>query len=186
MTVAIVSSILFCYRFFVTFFPILPGYVPATEAQLARMREEREKTVDPFWTWVIRGAAIAFLLGFIALYSLVRIEAIQATVQTVEEIQRVKAELPARAPAVAGTAYPQRPAAYKNYYLLSSAVLNAKSDDYEPVGFSHRIHDELTEGDCGVCHHRYAIGRGRPRGGGYQGAACGNGYEAGRLLRVLP
>ena len=35
MTIAIVSSILFCYRFFVTFFPILPGYVPATEAQLA-------------------------------------------------------------------------------------------------------------------------------------------------------
>ncbi len=80
MTVAIVSSILFCYRFFVTFFPILPGYVPATDAQLARMREEREKTVNPFWTWVIRGAAIAFLLGFIALYNLVHIEAIQATV----------------------------------------------------------------------------------------------------------
>ncbi len=28
MTLAIVSSILFCYRFFVTFFPILPGYLP--------------------------------------------------------------------------------------------------------------------------------------------------------------
>ena len=28
MTIAIVSSILFCYRFFVTFFPILPGYQP--------------------------------------------------------------------------------------------------------------------------------------------------------------
>jgi hypothetical protein len=46
--------------------------------------------------------------------------------------------------------------AYKNFYLLNSAVLNAKSDDYEPVGFAHRIHDELTGGDCGVCHHRYA------------------------------
>ncbi len=47
MTFAIVSSILFCYRFFVTFFPILPGYLPATEVQLARIREEREKTVSP-------------------------------------------------------------------------------------------------------------------------------------------
>jgi octaheme c-type cytochrome (tetrathionate reductase family) len=160
MTVAIVSSILFCYRFFVTFFPILPGYVPATEAQLARMREEREKTVDPFWTWAIRGAAIAFLLGFIGLYSLVRIEAFQTTVQTVEEVRRVKAELPVPGPAVPGTAYPERPSAYKNFYLLNSAVLNAKSDDYEPVGFAHRIHDELTGGDCGVCHHRYATAAG--------------------------
>ena len=57
---------------------------------------------------------------------------------------------------MAGTAYPERPDGYKNYYLLSSAVLGAKSDDYEPVRFSHRIHDELTGGDCGVCHHRYA------------------------------
>jgi len=160
MTVAIVSSILFCYRVFVTFFPILPGYMPATEDQLARMREEREKTVSPFWTWVIRGSAIAFLLGFIALYNLVHFEAIQATVQTVEEIQRVKAESPAPAVTMAGTAYPERPSAYKNFYLLNSEVLGAKSDDYEPVGFAHRIHDELTEGDCGVCHHRYAMAPG--------------------------
>ena len=55
MTIAIVSSILFCYRFFVTFFPILPGYVPATDDELERLREERERTVSPFWTWVIRG-----------------------------------------------------------------------------------------------------------------------------------
>ena len=160
MTVAIVSSILFCYRFFVTFFPILPGYVPMTEEQLARMREEREKTVDPFWTWVIRGAAIAFLLGFIALYNVVHFEAIQATVQTVEEVRRVKAESPTPATAVAGTAYPQRPVDYKNFYLLNNAVLGAKSDDYEPVGFAHRIHDELAGGDCGVCHHRYATAAG--------------------------
>jgi octaheme c-type cytochrome (tetrathionate reductase family) len=160
MTIAIVSSILFCYRFFVTFFPILPGYVPATEIQLARMREEREKTVDPFWTWAIRGAAIAFLLGFIGLFSLVRIEAFQTTVQTVEEVKRVKAEVPARATAVAGTAYPQRPEAYKNYYFLSSAVLGAKADDYEPVRFSHRIHDGLTGGDCGACHHRQGMAEG--------------------------
>jgi octaheme c-type cytochrome (tetrathionate reductase family) len=160
MTVAIVSSILFCYRFFVTFFPILPGYVPATDTELARMRAEREKTVDPFWTWAIRGTAIAFLLGFIALYSLVRIQAYQATVQTVEEVRRVQAEPPALAAPVAGTRYPQRPEAYKNYYRLSSAVLNATADDYEPVLFAHRIHDGLTQGDCGVCHHRQGMAEG--------------------------
>jgi octaheme c-type cytochrome (tetrathionate reductase family) len=160
MTIAIVSSILFCYRVFVTFFPVLPGYVPETEAQLVRMGEEREKTVDPFWTWVIRGIAIALMLDFITLYNLVHFEAHQATVRTVEEIRRVKTEQPVRPAPVAGAAYPQRPEAYKNYYLLNSAVLGAKSDDYEPVRFSHRIHDELTGGDCGVCHHRFSTAGG--------------------------
>ena len=156
MTIAIVSSILFCYRFFVTFFPILPGYVPTTDFQLARMREERERTVNPFWTWVIRGAAIACLLSFIALYSVVHIEAIQASARTVQEVQRVTAQVRSAAAPNGGPRYPQRPTDYKNFYLLDSQVLKSRADDYEPVPFSHRIHDELVEGDCGVCHHRYS------------------------------
>jgi octaheme c-type cytochrome (tetrathionate reductase family) len=160
MTFAIVSSILFCYRFFVTFFPVLPGYVPTPEVELAQMRDEREKTVSPFWTWVIREIGIACLLGFVLLYSMVHIEAIQATVNIVQGVQRVKAALPAPTLATGGAAYPQRPAAYKNFYLLNNPLLSSKSDDYEPVGFSHRIHDELVGGDCGVCHHRYATSEG--------------------------
>ena len=152
MTVAIVSSIMFCYRFVVTYFPILSGYTPPTEAQLARMREERALTVSPFWTWVIRGAAVAFLLGFIGLYNLVHTQAQQATVATVEEIRRVRAEIPVRA--ATPQVYPQRPEAYRNYYVLSSSVPGARADDYEPVLFSHRIHDGLTGGDCAACHHR--------------------------------
>ncbi len=156
MTVAIVSSILFCYRYFVTFFPVLPGFVQTMELQPVRLREERERTVSPFWTWVIRGSGIAFLLGFVGLYSLVHIEAIQASVRTVRDVLRVQAQSSASATMVAGPGYPQRPSGYKNFYVLDSRVLNDRSDDYEPVGFSHRIHDELVEGDCGVCHHRYS------------------------------
>ena len=156
MTIAIVSSILFCYRFFVTFFPILPGYVPTLEVQLARMREERERTVSPFWTWAIRGTAIGCLVVFIGLYSVVHIEAIQASVKTVQEVRRVRAEPGVSFAGTPGSAYPQRPSAYKNFYLLDSAVLKTKADDYEPVAFSHRIHDGLTGGDCGTCHHRYS------------------------------
>ncbi len=124
MTMAIVSSILFCYRFFVTFFPILPGYVPLTAEQLARMREEREKTVSPFWTWVIRGAAIVFLLVFVVLYSVVHEEAIQATDQDRDGNERVKAaSRPEAAQVASASAYPQRPAAYRNFYLLDSDLL---------------------------------------------------------------
>jgi octaheme c-type cytochrome (tetrathionate reductase family) len=160
MTVAIVSSILLCYRFLVTFFPILPGYVAPSHAQLIALREERAKTVSPFWTWVIRGTGMAFLISFVVLYVLVHKEAIQASARTVKEVQRVIAGLPAPAVTGQGPAYPHRPSAYKNFYILDSPVLRAQSDDYEPVGFSHRIHDELVGGDCGVCHHRYAMSEG--------------------------
>jgi octaheme c-type cytochrome (tetrathionate reductase family) len=159
MTIAIVSSIMFCYRLLVTYFPILPGYVPVTPEQLALRREERAKTVSPFWTWVIRFSAIGFLFVFIGLYIVVHEKAVQATVRTVEEVNRVKAAQPVHA-AVAVASYPQRPEAYKNFYLLDSDYLNSRSEDYEPVPFAHRIHDEWTGGDCGVCHHRYAMSEG--------------------------
>jgi len=156
MTVAIVSSILFCYRLLVTFFPILPGFVPATEEQLARLREERAKTVPPFWTWVIRLSAIAVLLGFIVTYFVVHESAVEATQRTVAEVQRVTTEEPTHVEP-GGGGYPQRPDAYRNFYRLANPALNAASDDYEPVPFAHRIHDNLTGGDCGACHHRYAM-----------------------------
>ncbi len=155
MTIAIVSSILFCYRLLVTFFPILPGYVPATSAQLASLREERARTVPSRWTWVIRASAVAVLLGFVLTYSLVHRSAIAASRETVAEVQRVTAAEPVHVEATRD-AYPLRPDRYRRVYVLSNPMLNAASDDYEPVAFSHRIHDELNGGDCGVCHHRYS------------------------------
>jgi len=156
MTIAIVSSILFCYRLLVTYFPILPGWVPPSHEQLRRLRDEREHTVSPAGTWVIRGSALAVLAGFVVTYFLVHRAAFQAAERTVAEVRRVTAAEPVHLepPEVA---YPQRPGAYRNFYLLDSAVLNEGTDDYEPVAFSHRIHDELTDGDCAACHHRYAM-----------------------------
>jgi octaheme c-type cytochrome (tetrathionate reductase family) len=54
------------------------------------------------------------------------------------------------------SAYPNRPPGYENFYELKSAFLAERSDDYEPVGFSHRIHDEIVGGDCSACHHRFS------------------------------
>jgi octaheme c-type cytochrome (tetrathionate reductase family) len=154
MTFAIIASILFCYRFFVTYFPILPGYVPATQAQLAEAREQRALAVSPFWTWVIRGAAAAFLLGFVAIYNVVHVTAERGSMRLVEDVRRVQAAVPVFA--MVPSAYPNRPPGYENFYELKSEFLAQRSDDYEPVAFSHRIHDELTSGDCSACHHRFS------------------------------
>lgn len=156
MTIAIVSSILFCYRLLVTFFPILPGYVPATAEQLARLREERERTVSPRLTWVIRISAIAVLGAFVLVYFLVHKTAVEASERTVAEVERVIKEEPVHVSPPSLPA-PLRPEAYRKVYVMSDPGLNAASDDYEPVAFAHRIHDNITGGDCGVCHHRYSM-----------------------------
>lgn len=155
MTVAIVSSIMFCYRLLVTYFPILPGYVPATREQLARLRDERARTVSPRMTWAIRVVAIAVLFGFVITYFLVHRSAVAASERTVAEVQRVIAEEPVHLQP-SGVAAPLRPERYRRVYVMANPALNAASDDYEPVAFAHRIHDNLTGGDCGVCHHRYS------------------------------
>jgi len=155
MTVAIVSSILFCYRLLVTFFPILPGYVPETAEQRALLREERARTVSPHLTWVIRISAVAVLVGFVAAYNLVHQSALASSERTVAQVQRVIAAKPVHVEPPSG-APPLRPERYRRRYVLSNPLLNAATDDYEPVAFAHRIHDEITGGDCGVCHHRYS------------------------------
>jgi len=154
MTIAIVSSILFCYRFFVTFFPILPGYQPERVAEMARIRDARARTVSPAWTWAIRGAAVAFLLGFVAVYNVVHVTAERGSMRLVRDVSRVQTAAPVFAKVASSR--PGRPPGYENFYVLRSEFLAGRSDDYEPVPFSHRIHDEITGGDCSACHHRFS------------------------------
>lgn len=157
LTIAIVCSIMFCYRVFVTFFPILPGFEASREVGRERFIESQKKTVSPFWTWVFRGTAAVFLLSFVLLYTVVHKEAIAESLKAYRDVQIVKAKprVPTQTPAFS---HAFRPAAYKNFYILGSELLNSRSDYFEPVRFSHRTHDVNTGGDCGVCHHRVAMG----------------------------
>jgi len=155
LTLFVVCTIVFLYRLFVTFFPVLwVERVGAAEPPASLVGPP--VPISRRLGFVFRSVGVLFLLGFVALYSFVHGEALHASAQTVQEIHRLKMTQ-AEAAALPGPAYPQRPLAYKNFYLLESPILNEKTDDYEPVGFAHRIHDALTGGDCGVCHHRYAM-----------------------------
>lgn len=156
LTIAIVCGLLFCYRLFVTFFPFLPGTEPAVEARPALMHPEPGEAVRPSWVWIVRGSAAAVLAVFVAVYSLVHTQAIRASARTVNQVERIRTQARAQAVSAPSAAYPLRPSSYKNLYWLDSPLLRAASDDYEPVAFAHRIHDNLTGGDCGVCHHRHA------------------------------
>ena len=128
MTIAIVSSILFCYRFFVTFFPILPGYVPATDAQLARMREEREQTVEPVLdVGDPRRPRSPSCSGSSRCTPWSTSRPSRPRCRRSRRSSASRRRRPRSPRRWRALRYPQRPAAYKNFYLLNSASARTPS-----------------------------------------------------------
>ncbi len=154
LTVAIICSIVICYRFFVIYFPILPADGTNPEAGPDALRTASHPTLSPLLTWIFRGIAAAFLLFFVLLYAFVHKQAMTQSLKAYRDVQVVKAR--ATFPAGNAATHEFRPAGYRNYYVLNSELLNSRSGYFEPVRFSHRTHDVNTGGDCSVCHHRVA------------------------------
>lgn len=155
LTIAIFCSIVFFYRFFVIYFPILPG--TGIEPDTSPGRIEPEPTFGPFTTWAFRGIAVAFMLFFVLLYVFIHKQAISESLKAYRDVQIIKSKV--TAPQEKAASHVFRPAGYRNYYVLNSSLLNSRSDYFEPVRFSHRTHDVNTGGDCSVCHHRVASGK---------------------------
>jgi octaheme c-type cytochrome (tetrathionate reductase family) len=153
VTGAIVATIMFLYRVFASFFPVLaeePGLRPAAPAP--RVRPE---PVSPTWEWVFRGVGVVGLLGFVLLYALVHQRSIDQSLTTYQRTYRPRA-MRVEARTVTAVPHRARPEGYQTMYLLDNKRLRGSSDDYEPVRFSHRSHDNWTGGDCSQCHHRHA------------------------------
>ena len=90
------------------------------------------------------------------IYSFVHSQAIYASLTSAREVAEAK-RAPASGIDMTAFRHAGRPEAYSNLYVLSSPILNAKTDFYEPVRFTHRTHDVNSDSDCSVCHHRYAL-----------------------------
>jgi len=153
ITVGLFSTIVFLYKFFITFFPILPED-PAS----IRLEEERRKAilddpVHPILAWTFRGFGAAFLLGFIVVYFVVHEQAIADSAATYGETLTSVAtySIPKEETTIDHWGRPEK---YRTMYILNSATLNAKTNNFESVRFSHRTHDNFVGGDCSVCHHR--------------------------------
>ncbi|HPR62935.1 MAG TPA: Ni/Fe-hydrogenase cytochrome b subunit [Thermoanaerobaculia bacterium] len=153
VTVAIICLLMLLYRFFVAFFPILPGIHTSTAE---RRVTELEPALSSTWAWVIRAAAVGLLLTFVLLYALVHKEAVAGEISAFKWANRVVPVKHAPEP-TPPTQHAFRPEGYKNLYILNNDLLNSKTDFYEPVKFTHRSHDAYTDGDCGVCHHRFSF-----------------------------
>lgn len=153
LTLGLVAALIFLYKWFVNYFPILPVLSPSEqrEDQVDSTAEGRE--VKPMVAWIFRGSAVVFLLAFVVLYAVVHKEAIVEAQQTYGEIMVTRTGPPPKSETQSHT-HLGRPEKYLNFYVMNSPLLNTRNDDYEPVIFSHRSHDVDTGSDCSVCHHR--------------------------------
>jgi octaheme c-type cytochrome (tetrathionate reductase family) len=160
LTVGLACALMLLYRFFAIYFPILGGEKSAAPAPAEARREHAHlhiPALKPVWTAVFRGTAVAVLLGFVILYSLVHTQAIQASTRATRIVEMAKVE-PKPTLDTASFTHAARPEAYRNLYVLNSPQLNDKMDFYEPVRFTHRTHDVNADSNCSVCHHRFAMG----------------------------
>ena len=157
LTVGLACLLMLLYRFFTSFFPILSAPAGHGAKLAALYRREPLPFVKPVWAWIFRGTAVALLLGFVVLYSLVHSQAIYASLASANEVA-VEKVTPTPAVDTSAFRHAGRPEAYSNLYFLSNPLLNTKTDFYEPVRFTHRTHDVNSDSDCSICHHRYALG----------------------------
>jgi octaheme c-type cytochrome (tetrathionate reductase family) len=160
MTLALVSTIIFCYRFFVSFFPVLPAQQldKGTEEIVGTDEDEDDDyaisgKLSPFSVWTVRAVGFVILFLFVSLYSIVHKEALAGEQFTPPEWQAKKMD-DATIEAALAFKHESRPLEYRNLYMLNNHSLNSGTDYYEPVRFSHRTHDVGAGSDCSVCHHR--------------------------------
>jgi octaheme c-type cytochrome (tetrathionate reductase family) len=153
LTLGLVAFLIFLYKFFVNYFPILPVLSQSEEPEEQVDSTDEGREVKPAVAWVFRGSAVLFLLAFVMLYSVVHKEAIVHAELTYGEVLAPQTGPPPQAEKQAAT-HQFRPEKYRNFYVINSPLLNTRADYYEPVVFSHRSHDVDTGSDCSVCHHR--------------------------------
>lgn len=156
-TVGMVATLMFLYRIVVSFFPVAPRCGCGECAARYQQEEERIKnSLSLGWVRIVRVVAAGMLLMFVLLYTVVHRQAMAGTSSAFDWAENV---IPVKKEPVEITpsSHLFRPEGYANLYMLDNAVLNTATDFYEPVRFTHRTHDLVTNGNCGVCHHRFSI-----------------------------
>lgn len=155
ITAALISTIIFLYRFFANFFPVLPGHQRGPDEEEQRIREHVRKSGVGLWGWVARAFVVLLLLGFIDIYTYIHSQAAEQTKRNFSAVKR-KAT-PASRPAA--TSQPTKKLSFEkermpSLIMIDRAQANDKTNDYKKVRFSHKSHAIFVKGDCAACHHR--------------------------------
>ena len=153
VTVGLMATIVFLYRFFAYYFPVFDQEELATRERECEVRQRRA----PFLAWFARGLAVLLMLSFVVLYAFVHQYGIRTSVAR-----------PTSTAYVAGTPENDRPSDPINVpeslsfsaetmpasLLIDRRQTNERINDYEPVRFMHKAHASRLGGNCSICHHK--------------------------------
>jgi octaheme c-type cytochrome (tetrathionate reductase family) len=156
-TIGMVATLMFLYRIVVTLFPVVQRCTCGEcEARYKREEEELKKSLSIGWVRLLQGGAVIVLLVFVFFYTFVHKQALAGTISAFNWANKV-APVKKAPVELTPTSHLFRPEGYANLYMLDNEILNTATDFYEPARFTHRTHDVVTDGNCGVCHHRFSM-----------------------------
>jgi len=153
VTVGLIASMVFLYRFFAYFLPVLDNK-ERTERRKEHRKIQQQKR---FSTWIARGLAVVLMLSFVFLYAVTHRQGIETSTArplTVTYAEPDPAEDTVRDPLAIPV---QRSFSTKTMpmtLVLDRQQSNEMIDDYEPVRFMHKAHASRIDGNCSLCHHR--------------------------------
>ncbi|MFC2171411.1 tetrathionate reductase family octaheme c-type cytochrome [Acidobacteriota bacterium] len=128
VTVAIIATIVFLYRLFATFFPVLT--TPPETTPLHKLNAISKPI--PF--------AMFFFLIFLSTFSPSLAE------------EHVSGGEPSEASQTESPGF--RLSDAPQVMIIENSIVNKLTDEYKPVRFYHRAHAIIVQGTCTVCHHR--------------------------------
>ncbi len=153
VTLGLIATIVFLYRFFAYYFPVLDQ----KDFNLREKECEVRQRKAPKLAWFARGLAVLVMLSFVALYAVVHQSGIKSSVagpnRTVFTKAAQKEEThqdPIAIAEILSFSAETMPATL----LIDRHQTNEKINDYDPVRFMHKAHASRLDGNCSVCHHR--------------------------------
>jgi len=149
VTAALISTIIFIYRFFAVYFPVL-------EAEDREITEAEKEALKPVKTsmvaWFARGLAVFAFFGFAIFYSVGHYRNFEENqfkeFRFIDPFSKLHAEEPEST--LTSFDAEQMPAMIS----INHKAANIQINDYEPVRFMHKAHASRLNGDCARCHHR--------------------------------
>ncbi len=157
VTAGLVATIMFLYRFFVLYFPVIDDKKVSLEIELRECDAARRRL--PKVTWVARGLAVVLILSFVVIYAVVHRHGIDQTSRPHRDLQFHKKPVAAgkvgdRLAVQGGAIRTLSATEIPTVLMLSSPVVNERTDDYESARFMHKAHAARVNGQCSTCHHR--------------------------------
>lgn len=149
VTAALISTIIFIYRFFAIYFPVME----ADDKELTDKEQEELKPVKTsMLAWFARGMAVFAFFGFAIFFAIGHYRNFEEF--EFKEYRFIDAFSQLQDEAPLSTLESFDASKMPAMITINHKAANIQVNDYESVRFMHKAHASRLNGDCARCHHR--------------------------------